>query len=77
MWDKRKVLFKTLVTPFVILYVILYHCEAWGCTISKKSRRRINQNQKLFITYNLKIKSKTPYSILLLEEWFSQLKAWL
>lgn len=38
-----------------------------GCSISKESRRRIEQIQKLFITYNLKIKSKTPYPILLSE----------
>jgi len=28
-WDKKKLLFETLVTP-----VILYRCEVWGCSIS-------------------------------------------
>ena len=62
MWDKKKFLFKTLVTP-----VILYGCEAWGCSFSKESWRRIEQIQKRFITYNLKIKSNMPYPIILLE----------
>ena len=38
MWDKMKLLFKTLVTP-----VILYGCEVWGCTISRESWRKIEQ----------------------------------
>jgi len=56
MWDKKKFLFKTLVTP-----VILYGYEVWGCSISRESWRSIEQIQKRFITYNLKIKSNTPY----------------
>lgn len=61
MWDK-KFLFETLVT-----LVILYDCEAWGCNISWESWRNIEKIQKRFITYNLKIKSNTPYPILLIE----------
>ena len=60
-WDKKKLLFETLVT-----LVILYGCEVWGCSISRKSQRTIEQIQKRFITYNLKIKSNTPYPILLI-----------
>jgi hypothetical protein len=30
-WDKKKLLFETLVTP-----VILYGCEVWGCSISRE-----------------------------------------
>ena len=32
MWDKKKLLFETLITPF-----ILYGCEVWGCNISRES----------------------------------------
>jgi hypothetical protein len=60
-WDKKKILFETLVTP-----VILYGCEFWGCIISHESSRNIEQIQKNFITYNLKIKENTPCPILLL-----------
>ena len=62
MWDKKNLLFETLVTP-----VILYGCEVWGCNISKESSRNIEQIQKHFITYNLKIKRNTPYHFLLIE----------
>lgn len=62
MWDRKKFLFETLVTP-----VILYGCEVWGCNISKESWRKIEQTQECFITYDLKIKSNTPYPILLIE----------
>ena len=62
MWDKKKLLFETLVT-----LVILYGCEVWGCSISRESWRKIEQIQKCFITYNLKIKNNTPYPILLIE----------
>ena len=62
MWDKKKLLLETLVTP-----IILYGCEVWGCIISRESWRKIQQIQKRFITYNLKIKSNTPYPILLIE----------
>ena len=54
-WDKKKLLFETLVT-----LVSLYGCEVWGCN----SWRNIEQIQKHFITYNLKIKSNTPFPIL-------------
>ena len=69
MWDKKKLLFETLVTP-----VILYRCEVWGCNISRESWRKIEQIQKHFITYNLKIKSNTPYPILLIEVGLSPIK---
>jgi len=62
MWDKNKFLFETLVKP-----VILYACEVWGCDISRESWRNIEQIQKRFITYNLKIKSNIPYPIILIE----------
>ena len=52
MWDKNKFLFETLVIP-----VIFYGCEAWGCIISRESWRKIEQIQKWFIIYNLKIKA--------------------
>jgi len=61
-WDKNKPLFETLVT-----HVILYGCEVWGCSIFIESWRKIEQIQKRFITYNLKIKINTPYPILLIE----------
>jgi hypothetical protein len=32
LWDKKKILFETLVTP-----IILYGCEVWGCSISRES----------------------------------------
>jgi hypothetical protein len=31
-WDKKKLLFETLVT-----HVIIYGCEVWGCSISRES----------------------------------------
>ena len=58
-WDKKKLLFETLVT-----LVILYGCKVWGCNISRESWRNIEKIQKNFITYNLKIKGNTPYPIL-------------
>jgi hypothetical protein len=70
MWDKKKFLFETLVTP-----VILYGCEVWGCSISRESWRKIEQIQKRFITYNLKIKSNTPYPILLIEAGLSPIES--
>ena len=62
MWDKKKLLFETSVTP-----IILYGREVWSCSISRESWRNIEQIQKRFITYNLKIKINTPYPILLME----------
>ena len=62
MWEKKKLLFGNLVTP-----IILYGCEVWGCSISTESYRKIEQIQKRFIIYNLKIKSNTPYPIFLIE----------
>ena len=38
MWDKNKFLFETLVIP-----VILYGCEVWGCIIYRESWRKIEQ----------------------------------
>ena len=70
MWDKKKFLFETLVTP-----VILYGCEVWGCIISRESRRKIEQIQKRFIMYNLKIKINLPYPILLIEVGLSPIKS--
>jgi hypothetical protein len=64
-WDKKKLLFETLFT-----HVILY-----GCSISHESWRKIEQIQKNFITYNLKIKGNTPYPILLLDASFSSIES--
>ena len=69
MWDRKKFLFETLVTP-----IILYGCEVWGCSISRESWRNIEQIHKCFITYNLKIKSNTPYHILLIEVGLSPIE---
>ena len=62
MWDRKKFLFETLIT-----LVILYGCEVWGCSISRESWRKIEKIQKHFIMYNIKIKSNTPFPILLIE----------
>ena len=70
MWDKKKLLFEILVSP-----VVLYGCEVWGCSISRESWRKTGQIQKRFITYNLKIKSNTPYHILLIEVGLSPIKS--
>ena len=70
MWDKKKLLFETLLTP-----VILYGCEVWGCSISRESWRKIEKIQKRFITYNLKIKSNIPYHILLIEVRLSPIES--
>jgi hypothetical protein len=69
-WDKKKLLFETLVTP-----VIVYGCGVWGCSISRESWRKMEQIQKNFITYNLKIKGNTPYPILLLETSLSPIES--
>jgi hypothetical protein len=69
-WDKKKLLFETLVTPD-----ILYGCEVWGCSISRESWRKIEQIQKNFIIYNLKIKGNTPYPILLVETNLSPIES--
>ena len=61
-WDKKKILLGTLVT-----LVILYGCEFWSFIISREYWSKIEKIQKCFITYNLKIKSNTPYPILLIE----------
>ena len=63
LWDKKIFLFHTLITPF-----ILYGCEVWGCSVSRESWRKIEQIQKNFLTYKLKIKGNTPYPFLLIEE---------
>jgi hypothetical protein len=69
-WDNKKLLFETLVT-----LVILYGCEFCGCSISRESWRKIDQIQKNFVTYNLKIKGNTPYPILLLEKSLSLIES--
>jgi hypothetical protein len=68
-WDKKNLLFETLVT-----LVILYGCEVWGCNISRESWRNIEQIQNNLTTYNLKIKGNTPYPILLLEAGLSPIE---
>ena len=45
MWDEKKFLFETLVIP-----IILYDCEVWGCDISRESWMNIKKIQKRFIT---------------------------
>ena len=70
MWDKKKLLFETLVTP-----VILYGCEVWGCSISRESWRKIDQIKKCFIMYKLKIKSNASYPILLIEVVLSPIES--
>ena len=45
-WDKKKLLFETLVTP-----VILYGSKVWGFSISRESWRKIEKIKKNFITY--------------------------
>ena len=46
-----------------------------GCNISREYWRKIEQIQKQFITYNLKIKSSTPYHILLIEVGISPIES--
>ena len=60
MWDQKKFLFET-----IVILVIVYGFEVWGCNIYRESWRNIEQIQKQIITYNLKIKSNTSYPILL------------
>jgi hypothetical protein len=69
-WDKKKLFFETLVTP-----IIIYGYEVLGCSIFRESWRKIEQIQKNFITYNLKIKENTPYPILLLEASLSPIES--
>ena len=69
-WDNKKILFETLFTP-----IILYGCEVWGCSISRESWRKIEQIQKNFINYNLKIKGNTPYPFLLVETSLSPIES--
>ena len=70
MWDTKKFHFETL-----FIRVILYGCEVWGCSISRESWRKIEQIHKWFIIYNLKIKSNTPYHILLIEVGLSPIES--
>ena len=49
--------------------------KPWGCNISRESWRKIEQIQKRFITYNLKIKSNTPYPMLLIEVGFHPIES--
>jgi hypothetical protein len=70
-WDKKKLLFETLVTP-----MLFYMDVKSGDAVSLVNPwRKIEQIQKNFITYNLKIKGNTPYPILLLEASLSPLRA--
>jgi hypothetical protein len=62
LWDKKNLIFETLVTP-----VILYGCELWGSNISREYWGNIEHIQNNFVTYNLKIKGNTSYPILLIE----------
>ena len=62
LWDKKNLLFETLVT-----LVILYGCEVWECNISRVSWRNTEQIEKDFITCNIKINVNTPYPILIIE----------
>ena len=70
MWDKKNFLFETLV-----ILVILYGCEVRGCNISRESWRKIEQIQKRFITFNIKIKNNIPYLILLIEVSLSRIES--
>jgi len=69
-WDRKKFLFETLVT-----HIILYGCEVWGCSISREPWRNIEKIEKRIIRYNLKIKSNTPYPILLIEVGLSPIES--
>ena len=66
----KSIFFKNLV-----VYVILYGCEVWRCNISREFWRKIEQIQKRFITYNLKVKSNMPYPILLIEVGLSSIES--
>jgi len=70
MWDRKKFLFETLVTP-----VILSRCEVWGCSVSREPWRKIEKIEKHIIMYNLKIKSNTSYPILLVEVGLSPIES--
>jgi hypothetical protein len=50
-WDKKKLLFETLV-----MLVFIYGCEVSGCGIYPESCRKIEKIQNNFITCHLKIK---------------------
>ena len=71
MWDKKKFLFETLVIPVKSCMLVNYG----GAMISIESWRKIEQIHKLFINYNLKIKSNTPYHILLIEVGLSPIES--
>lgn len=68
--DKENLLFDTLVT-----LVILSRCEVWGCNISRELSRKVDKIQNKLITYNIKIKGNTSYSILFIEETIPPLRA--
>ena len=42
LWDKKKLMFETLVT-----HVILYGCEFWGCNISREPWKKRKCKRKL------------------------------
>ena len=61
-WTLKKYLFDALVIP-----VILYGVEVWGGSISNSTWKDFEGVQKRFLTTFLKVKSQTPYRLLLLE----------
>ena len=61
-WSLKKYLFDALVLP-----VILYGVEIWGGSISPSTWEEFEGIQKRFLTNFLKVKSQTPYHLLLLE----------
>jgi len=69
LWEKKKLLFDTVVTP-----TILYECEVQGCSISRDSRIRLKQIQNNIITYILNVKSNTPYPIFFIQASLSPIK---
>jgi hypothetical protein len=58
-----------------VTLVILYGCEVSRCSISREMRRNMEQIQKNFITFNLKIKGNTPYHIVLIEVRLSPIES--
>jgi hypothetical protein len=82
-WDKKKLLFETLVT-----HVIHYGCEFWGCSISRESWRKIEQIQKYLMYKNKlnnmedkrlpKIASKSSHNHHRLKRgWHKDARSWL
>lgn len=59
-WKTKKTLFGFLVVPMV-----LYGCKDWGSNTLSRKWRQIERLQKHLITHSLKIKSTSPYEIIL------------